>query len=742
METDKNINIIVRKLPVTGLSCASCAISAETTLKNHAGVVSASVSFADSSAVVEYNPETTSPEALQEAIRAAGYDLIIEQEAMSADAQDERRASHLKQLKRSLTLAFVFSAPVMVIGMFFMDMPYGNFIMWGFTTPVLLVFGRQFFVNAWKQARHLKANMDTLVALSTGVAYLFSVFNTLNPEFWHARGLHAHVYFEAAAVIIAFILTGKYMEERAKSGTSAAIRKLMGLQPKTVTRITADGFSQSVAIEMVQTGDLLLIKPGDKIPVDAEVTDGQSFVNESMITGEPLPVEKTAGHKVVAGTVNQKGSLRIRAEKVGKETLLAQIIEMVQKAQASKAPVQKLVDRISAIFVPSVMGVALLSFVAWQFSGVENAFTFGLLSMITVLIIACPCALGLATPTAISVGMGRGASEGILIKDAESLELAHKIDVVVLDKTGTLTHGKPVVTDQLWVDAGTIPLKSILYAIESHSEHPLGDAICQVLAADFSEKVTISQFNSITGRGATAKAEGKTWFVGNRQLMDENQIEVPANWQPDIEKMYQEAKTVIYFANSTEMMGVLAVSDEIKPGSAQAVKQLHDAGIEVYMLTGDNERTASIVAQQAGIKQFRANLLPADKAAFIQSLQAQDKTVAMAGDGINDSHALAQADVSIAMGKGTDIAMDVAKITLISSDLMHIPKAIRLSRKTTVAIRQNLFWAFVYNVIAIPIAAGVLYPIWGFLLDPMIAGAAMALSSVSVVSNSLRLRKG
>lgn len=633
--------------------------------------------------------------------------------------------------------ALALSTPVVIIGMFFMNMPYANETMWIFSTLVILWLGRDFYINAWKQAKHRSANMDTLVALSTGVAYVFSVFNTLFPHFWHERGLHAHVYFEAAAVIIAFILLGKLLEEKAKGNTSSAIKKLMGLQPKTVTIVHEGGHQMQIPIEQVAIGNTLLVKPGEKIAVDGTVVNGNSYVDESMLSGEPVPVLKNENDKVFAGTINQKGSFQFRADKVGSETMLAQIIKMVQDAQGSKAPVQKLVDKIAGIFVPIVILIAIAAFIAWNVFGGENAFTQGLLALITVLVIACPCALGLATPTAIMVGVGKGAEKGILIKDAESLELAKKVNAVILDKTGTITEGRPIVTNDFWADENA-ELKQILYSIEKQSEHPLAEAV--VTHLNQQSLFTISGFESITGKGAKAQANGETYFIGNRRLVEENKISID---KPISEKAHQwgkEAKTVIWFANSQEVVAVLAIADQVKATSQKAIQELQQSGIEVYMLTGDNQTTAKAVSEKVGIKHFKAEVLPEQKADYVKELQAKGKVVAMVGDGINDSTALAQADVSIAMGKGSDIAMDVAKMTIISSDLAKIPEAIRLSKSTVSTIKQNLFWAFIYNLIGIPIAAGILYPINGFLLNPMLAGAAMALSSVSVVSNSLRLK--
>ncbi|MEK7720492.1 MAG: copper-translocating P-type ATPase, partial [Bacteroidota bacterium] len=636
----------------------------------------------------------------------------------------------------------ILAFPVVVIGMFLMDMPYANWIMLLLATPVVGWFGRSFFVNAFNQARHGSANMDTLVALSTGISYLFSTFNTIFPEIWHNQGIHPPVYFEASAVVIAFILLGKVLEERAKSNTSSALKKLIGLQPKTVRVVQNDGSELEISISLVQKNDKLLVKPGDKIPVDGEVISGFSFVDESTITGESLPVEKEQGAKVFAGTLNQKGSFILTAEKVGGETILAQIIKMVQEAQGSKPPVQKLVDKIAGIFVPVVMGIAFLTFVIWMVAGGENALSHALLAMVSVLVIACPCALGLATPTAIMVGIGKGAEQGILIKDAESLELAHKVDAIVLDKTGTISKGKPAVTAIAWnVPESEQPeLTKMLFVIESLSEHPLADAVISYLDVKQEERITPDHFESITGKGVVAIFDQKSFLVGNKKLMADYSVQLPENLKITIKDWENEANTVVYFAVGAELAAIVAISDKIKATSAAAIASLQQQGIEVYMLTGDNLQTAGAVAGKVGLKNFRAEMMPSDKFDFVKELQQQGKVVAMVGDGINDSQALAQADVSIAMGKGSDIAMDVAKMTIISSDLQLISKAIRLSKLTVNAIHQNLFWAFFYNLIGIPIAAGILYPIWGFMLNPMIAGAAMALSSVSVVSNSLRLK--
>lgn len=725
--------------PVTGMTCAGCVASVESMLKAAPGVQDAGVNLASQTAWVSYDEALITAEGLQKTVQSIGYDLLIDAEDPFREQEEAQERSY-KRLKDRTLWALVLAAPVVIIGMFLMNIPYANEISLVLTAPIVFGLGSSFFINAWKQARHGKANMDTLVALSTGIAFLFSAFNTFYPEFWHQRGLEAHVYFEAAAVIVAFILLGKLLEERAKSNTSSAIRKLMGFQPKTV-RVMLDGREQDLPADQVSAGQIVVLRPGERVPVDGQVTEGSSFVDESMITGEPIPVEKEAGASVFAGTINQKGSFRFKAEKVGNETILAHIIQMVREAQGSKAPVQKLVDKIAGIFVPVVILIAILSFSAWMLFGGEDAFTHALLSAVTVLVIACPCALGLATPTAIMVGVGKGAENNILIRDAESLELAHKVNALILDKTGTLTEGKPVVTNMEWVaEDEKVYLEQVLYTLELHSEHPLGDAV----VAEFRERglasLPLINFESITGQGLSGELDGRIFYVGNDRLLREKGILTNKSTAALAEEYREAAKTVIYFADEKKVLAMVAIADRIKSRSFEAVQALKSQGIAVYMLTGDNRQTAAAVAKELGIDDFQAEVMPSDKAAFVKELQAKGKTVAMVGDGINDSHALAQADVSIAMGKGSDIAMDVAKMTLISSDPGLLPKALRLSRKTVKTIKQNLFWAFIYNLIGIPIAAGLLYPLNGFLLDPMIAGAAMALSSVSVVSNSLRLK--
>ena len=743
--TDKNI--VQETFPVLGMSCASCAARIEKTLNRQSGVKIAAANYASATATVEYDPKNCSSEALQQAVQAAGYDLLINRDGNTLEEAEEAHNKKFTTLKLRTVWAVILSLPVIIIGMFFMDMPYANPIMWTLSTPIVFWLGRGFFSSAWKQLRHGSANMDTLVAISTGTAYLFSLFNMLFPDFWLSRGIHPHVYFEAASVIIAFILLGRLLEEKAKGNTSTAIKKLMGLQPKTVTVVGNE--ERIVPIEQIRPGDIILVKPGERIAVDGIVTEGSSYVDESMLSGEPVAVSKQKDAKVFAGTINQKGSFRFRAEKVGTDTLLAKIIHMVQDAQGSKAPVQQLVDKIAGIFVPTIIGIAVLAFIVWMMLDGTDGFTHGLLAFVTVIIIACPCALGLATPTAIMVGIGKGAERGILIKDAESLEIAKKVNTVVLDKTGTVTEGKPVVSKLVWNTPTTTPnpsisskdvLPDIFYSLEKLSEHPLADAVVNHLKESASID-DIQDFETITGKGVKGRTQGRIYFAGNLKLLEENRIAISRSLREEATRLTAKAQTVIWFADEENALAIAGITDRIKETSIRAVDELRATGIEVHMLTGDNETTAREIARKAGIAHYQASVLPQDKAAFISRLQAEGRKVAMVGDGINDSAALAQADLSIAMGGGSDIAMDVAKMTIISSDLTKIPEALRLSRLTVRTIRQNLFWAFIYNIVGVPIAAGILYPINGFLLNPMIAGAAMAFSSVSVVSNSLLLKR-
>lgn len=734
MEKGKNIK---NTYPVLGMSCASCAARVDKTLNGLPGVYQATVNYATAVAQVEYNPEVCSDATLQSAVQDAGYDLLVDTGEDVADKAEEIRLTRYRKIKRRTVAALLLSLPIMVISMFFEDISSLKYVLWILATPVVFGFGREFYINAWRQLKHGTSNMDTLVAVSTGIAYTFSVFNLLFPDFWLSRGIEPHIYFEAASVIIAFILLGRLLEERAKQNTSSAIKKLIGLQPKTVT-IIVDSNERTVPITAVQKGDTILVKPGERIAVDGMVVTGESYVDESMLNGEPVPMHKQSGEKVFAGTINQKGTFQFIADKIGSDTILAQIIRMVQDAQGSKAPVQKLVDRIARFFVPAIISISIIAFVAWIFLAPTNGFTNGLLAMVTVLIIACPCALGLATPTAIMVGIGKGAEKGILIKDAQSLELAQKIDTIILDKTGTITAGHPIVVESLW-ENGFEHSRKILYSLEKLSEHPLSDAVVNTLQNE--KEISIDKFENVPGKGVKGIVGSQTYYAGNLSLLNDNHITIASHLQELANKWTQEAKTLVWFADSTQAIAAIALTDEIKQTSAQAISQLQEMGVEVYMLTGDNAISAQAISRKVGINHYKAGVLPNEKAQFIKELQANGKKVGMVGDGINDSAALAQADLSIAMGQGSDIAVDTAMATILSSDLLKIPETIRLSQLTIKTIYQNLFWAFIYNLIGIPIAAGIFYSVNGFLLNPMWASAAMAFSSVSVVLNSLRLKR-
>ncbi len=734
MEKGKNIK---NTYPVLGMSCASCAARVDKTLNGLPGVYQATVNYATAIAQVEYNPKVCSDAILQSAVQDAGYDLLVDTGEDVTNKAEEIRLARYRKIKRRTVVALLLSLPIMVISMFFEDISSLKYVLWILATPVVFGLGREFYINAWRQLKHGTSNMDTLVAVSTGIAYTFSVFNLLFPDFWLSRGIEPHIYFEAASVIIAFILLGRLLEERAKQNTSTAIKKLIGLQPKTVT-IIVDSDERTVPITAVQKGDTILVKPGERIAVDGMVVTGESYVDESMLNGEPVPLHKQSGEKVFAGTINQKGTFRFIADKIGSDTMLAQIIRMVQDAQGSKAPVQKLVDRIARFFVPAIISISIIAFVAWIFLAPTNGFTNGLLAMVTVLIIACPCALGLATPTAIMVGIGKGAEKGILIKDAQSLEIAQKIDTIILDKTGTITAGHPIVVESLW-ENGFEHSRKILYSLEKLSEHPLSDAVVNTLQNE--KEISIDKFENVPGKGVKGIVGSQTYYVGNLSLLNDNHITIASHLQELANKWTQEAKTLVWFADSTQAIAAIALTDEIKQTSAQAISQLQEMGVEVHMLTGDNAISAQAISRKVGINHYKAGVLPNEKAQFIKELQANGKKVGMVGDGINDSAALAQANLSIAMGQGSDIAVDTAMATILSSDLLKIPETIRLSQLTIKTIYQNLFWAFIYNLIGIPIAAGIFYSVNGFLLNPMWASAAMAFSSVSVVLNSLRLKR-
>lgn len=729
---------MVKKLyPVTGMHCAACAANVERVVKKQEGVESASVNLPAAMLTVSYDPSVLSPEQLKEAVMKIGFDLIIAEEN-PVEEQEAAERSFYRKLKQRTLAAWIFALPVAVMGMFFMHAPGINWYMLVLSLPVLLYAGRPFYVNAWKQTLRKTCNMDTLVAVSTSIAFLFSLFNTLNPAFWQARGLEPHVYYEAATVIIAFVLTGKLMEEKAKGKTSAAIRKLMGLQPKTA-RVWLEGTEEELPIASLQAGWCVSVRPGEQIPVDGTVVQGDTFIDESMISGEPIPVEKHPGSKVLAGTINKNGAFLLRAEKVGRSTVLAQIIRMVQEAQGSKAPVQRIVDKVTAVFVPTVLALAVITFVVWMIVGGSGSFTYAILSAVSVLVIACPCALGLATPTALMVGIGRGAESHILIKDAVALEQMRKVDTVVLDKTGTVTEGHPSVWGSLHTEAWKDTYRDILCAAEMKSEHPLAQAIVEALKEEGAKPCPLESFENRTGRGIVVTTQHHTYWAGSHRLLADFGAEVPETLKDGVKEYEQSGRSLIYFGEDHTLLSVIAVSDRIKATSLLAVRQLKQSGKQIVLLTGDGRLAAQSVATEIGAHRVVSDALPSDKEDVIRDLQRQGRVVAMVGDGINDSQALARADVSIAMGKGTDVAMDVAMVTLMTSDLSLLPRAFSLSRHTVRLVRQNLFWAFIYNIIGIPIAAGILFPAYGILLNPMIASAAMACSSVSVVLNSLSL---
>ena len=723
--SDKDMAVTRKTFPVAGMGCSACVARVENTLKQQKGVESASVSLASNSAQVDYDPQVVTAAGLKKAVQDAGYDLIVPDEAdedpdsdpeSEAEAEAERRREDdFTVLKRDMWLSVILAALIMLLGMGFEAFPGKGWVLAGMAAVSVFWCGRRFIVTAWRQACHGSANMDTLVALSTCISFFFSLFNLLFPQVWTSRGLEPRMYFESSSMIVAFILVGRVLEERAKHSTTASIRQLIGLQPKQVH---------------VRVGEVVLVKPGDRIPVDGQVTEGTSFVDESMLTGEPLPNRKEPGEKVFAGTINQKGSLAVRAEKVGKDTMLSAIIRMVRDAQGSKAKIQQTVDKVAAVFVPVIIAISILAFLSWAFLA-DDGVARGLLAMVTVLVIACPCSLGLATPTALIAGIGKGASQGILIRDADSLQIAEKVDTVVLDKTGTITVGHPEVTDLEWIDASARQGgEGILKAMESRSEHPLAGAILRALE-DVAAVDGVEAFESVPGEGIRASHKGRDYFVGNRAPQ---KCSISDTWRA-------EGKTVMYFHDYERVLAVIAVADAVKDSSVLGIRRLRDKGVAVHLLTGDNEGAAGAVAAQVGIDEVHAGMLPQDKALYIKNLQQLDHTVAMVGDGINDSAALAQADLSVAMGQGSDIAISTAMVTVVSSDLEKLPQLFSLSRKTSRIIKENLVWASLYNLVAVPVAAGLFYPVSGFVLNPMIAAAAMACSSVLVVTNSLRLRR-
>jgi len=738
-------------LKLRGMSCASCASSIEQAIQSVRGVIECHVNFGMEQATIQYDSKQTDLETIQSAVDAAGYQALPLQEMAAAedDSEPADRKSESQNLQRKFWTAGITSI-LLVVGaipaMTGLHLPFipawlHNFwVQLVLASPVQFWCGRSFYVGAWKSLKRRVATMDTLIALGTSAAYFYSVVVTFFPGFFTSQGLTPSVYYEVAASVVALILLGKSLENRAKGETSEAIRKLMGLQAKTA-RIVRNGEELEVPIAQVEIGDVVQVRPGEQIPVDGDVVEGSSTVDEAMVTGESFPVKKQLGDEVIGATINKTGSFKFRATRVGKDTFLAQIVKMVQDAQGSKAPIQKLADQVTGWFVPAVIAIALATFIIW-FNATGN-FTLATVTMVEVLIIACPCALGLATPTAVMVGTGKGAENGILIKGAESLELAHKIKIIVLDKTGTLTEGKPTVTDFVTVrgtaNSNELKLLQLAASVERNSEHPLGEAIVRYAQSQEVNLTDVKDFEAIAGSGVRGVVGSKSIALGTLRWMQElgcdtEYLELRGR------ALEAASKTVVWMASEGKIEAILGIADALKPSSAQAVKALQKLGLEVAMLTGDNRATAESIAQSAGITRVFAEVRPDQKAAQIQALQGEGKIVAMVGDGINDAPALALADVGIAIGTGTDVAIAASDITLISGDLQGIVTAIKLSRATMRNIRENLFFAFIYNIAGIPIAAGILFPIFGWLLNPIIAGAAMAFSSVSVVSNALRLR--
>jgi Cu+-exporting ATPase len=736
-------------IPITGMHCASCVRKIEHSLSMIDGVIKASVNLATEEATIEYVPGQVTPHDLRKAIRDLGYD--VSEEAAEEELEDYEkitREATVTGWMRRFWISAAFTLPI-VIGMLHEFHGFGGavtaalanpFLQWALATPVQFWAGWPFYKGAWAAAKHGTADMNTLIAVGSSAAYLYSVATILFPGFFRAaESGHAAMYFDTSAVIITLILLGRYLESRARGRASEAIRRLAGLRPKTA-RVVRNSQEMDIPIESVLVGDIVIVRPGEKIPVDGIVVDGTSAVDESMITGESIPATKRPGDEVIGATINKTGSFTFKAIRVGKDTALAQIIRMVEQAQGSKAPIQRLADIIAGYFVPAVIVIAILTFIVWIILGPTPAFNFALLNFVAVLIIACPCALGLATPTAIIVGTGKGAEHGVLIKGGEILERAHKVTTVVLDKTGTLTKGEPTLIDII-PSPGFDESELLKFAAsaERRSEHPLGEAVVRGAESRKIELSEVSAFSAVTGEGIDSQIDGRNVLVGNTKLMYDRNISLDGLGFR-AEKLSAEGKTPVFVSIDGKLAGVLAIADTLKENSAQAVRAMHNMGLGVVMITGDNQRTAESIAKQVGIEQVLAEVPPQDKAEEIRRLQEEGRIVAMVGDGINDAPALAQADVGIAIGTGTDVAMETADVTLISGDLMGVVTAISLSRRTIKTVRQNLFLSFIYNVLLIPLAAGVLYPAFGILLNPMWAAAAMSLSSVSVISNSLRLR--
>jgi len=732
-------------VPIRGMSCASCVDKIETALLGLPGVTTAQVNFAAEKATVNFIPSIRSPADLRKAIREIGYEPLEIADTPAADYEKEARDREIRELRVKTLVGAVLSTPLLLgmVSDWFPGMPKwltNHFVQFLLATPVHVWVGWQFHVGFWKSLKHGTSDMNTLVSLGTNAGYLYSSLVTFAPGFFAAEGLTTGVYFETVAILHTLILLGRLFEARAKGRTSEAIKKLLGLQAKTA-RVVRDGQETDIAIEAVEVGDIIVVRPGEKIPVDGIVRDGASAVNESMLTGESIPAEKRPGSEVFGATINKTGSFRFEAAKVGKDTVLAQIIKLVETAQGSKPPIQRAADKIAGVFVPIVISIAVLSFGVWYFFGPQPALIFALTNFMAVLLIACPCAIGLAAPTAVMVGVGKGAEHGILFRGAEALELASKLSTVVLDKTGTLTKGEPSVTDVV-AAIGFSEKDILLYAAsaEKGSEHPLGEAIVKrAIDNDHLSLESAQSFNAIPGHGIEANIGGKEILLGNLKLMRDRRVTLDG-LEEKAQQLADSGKTPMFIAIDGRPAGIIAVADTLKPNSKQAIDALHGLGLEVAMITGDNRRTAQAIARQVGIDRVLAEVLPQGKAEEVKRLQADGKVVAMVGDGINDAPALAQADVGIAIGTGTDIAIEASDITLISGDLRGIITSIALSKRTMRTMKQNFFWAFAYNTVLIPVAAGVLYPFAGILLSPILAGAAMAFSSVSVVSNSLRLR--